>query len=107
MNFIYLFSCRSISKYFRGGETNIYIYIYIYLWANLNFFILLLILLLLLFIYLFFNLVGWGAMAPLCPGAGPSLFCHIRPNSSEFWPFIYASCSFGFMASMANIHKVG
>ena len=25
--FIYLFSCKSISKYFRGGETNIYIYI--------------------------------------------------------------------------------
>ena len=27
--FIYFFSCMSISKYFRGGETNIYIYIYI------------------------------------------------------------------------------
>ena len=107
MNFIYLFIYFLVGQYLNILEEEKQIYIYIYLRANLNFFILLLILLLLLFIYFFFNLVGWGAMAPLCPGAGPSLFCHIRPNSSEFWPFIYASCSFGFMASMANIHKVG
>ena len=54
--FIYFFSCRSISKYFRGGETNIYIYIYLFK-GNLNF-----------FVYQFF----WG-MAPLYRSVGPSL----------------------------------
>ena len=49
MNFIYLFSCRSISKYFRGGETNIYIYIY--LRTNLSFFIL---------VFFFINKFGGG-----------------------------------------------
>ena len=58
MNFIYLFSCRSTSKYFRGEETNIYIYIYIR--ANLNFFILV--------FYFYFKLGVGGAMAPSALG---------------------------------------
>ena len=55
MNFIYLFPCRSISKYFREGETNIYIYIYIR--TNINFF----------FILVFF--LGGGGLG----GNGPPL----------------------------------
>ena len=54
MNFIYLFSCRSTSKYFRGEETNIYIYIYIFKGKSQFFYTIIIII-----IYLFF-LIWWG-----------------------------------------------
>ena len=43
MNFIYLFSCKSISKYFRGGETHTHThthtYIYIYIVVELGIYV--------------------------------------------------------------------
>ena len=67
MNFIYIFSWKSISKYFRGGETNIYIYIY--LRANLNFFIL-------VYFLFYFYFGGKGGNGPPLPWGRSVPACH-------------------------------
>ena len=80
--FIYLFSCRSISKYFRRGETNIYI------WANLNFFIL---------IFFFFNVCvcvwgGGGSNDPRLPQ------CRSVPWSSVLFLLLWVLRMYWFIA---------